>query len=64
MSPGPGSYNLKPENLSGYIHAPRAFIAGKNSVESRDHNPSPLDYSPSVESVLKSSPKAKIGTQR
>ena len=33
QSPGPAAYTIKPERLSGLIQAPRAFIAGKNSIE-------------------------------
>jgi hypothetical protein len=62
LSPGPGQYNIKPEKLSGLKQAPRPFIAGKTSVESINHYPGPLDYSPSVEKVRKNSPKVKIGT--
>ena len=34
QSPGPAAYTIKPERLSGLIQAPRAFIAGKNSIDS------------------------------
>ena len=62
-TPGPGSYNINVFASSELKKAPRAFLAGKNiSTRLKNVFPSPLEYSPSLESIKRKSPTHKIGS--
>ena len=62
IMPGPGSYQVKMDQLSENRSSPKIQIAQKFARKSINTNPGPVDYEPAMDTVKNKAPAFRMGT--